>query len=452
MDEAAARRLKEKFAACKKTGDCKPYLLEKEKARKKNENTKPESDAPGKIPPEEREGGDPGGKPRGDGSVHVAPPEVEGPSGGRAMGEASAGPPLPAGQEEARREEAGRRRESVARGAAGAADAIRRSFLPADEMAGPGAAGPQRNAGAGSGEARPAYSSDPRSVPEMALAARTGYAATFRDQGLKIGAGPRGEPAILRDDGSPASPADLARLRRTLGEEPEAPRRRPDFFQVLPREKFADLKSDFAARPDLRATVFQDIGMTARQRDFQWSASCSGLSGNCNPLAAQASYRKGQDVAPEVLDSAWTAAQEAAAPGVEEAEEEEEFGEYTEEDRRLAAQADLAEEMLGPGRARAPSLGGLLARMGEAARGFAESAGWSSAPAGAAADARSAVFVAGGRSAPASYAPVGAPGEISSVPGPDAPRERRAAGRGWLYALAATAAAGLIFAGLRRKD
>ncbi|MBI2789919.1 MAG: hypothetical protein HYX59_14685 [Elusimicrobia bacterium] len=427
-DDGSAAALKKLFLVCKKTGDCKPYLLEKKKV--KNIKDKEDVLALGAAPP-------------------AAPPVPGDPAAALMPAEASAaappaGPPPTAERAEVLRRDAGERRERTMRRASGAADTMRRSFLPAEE-APAGSAGPSapRPAAAPAGG---------RSVPELALAARAGYAETFRAQGLKVGAGPRGEAAIQRADGTAATEPELDRLRAALSAEPAALVRRPDFFTVLPREKFADLKRDFAARPELRATAFKDIGMTAQARDFQWSVSCTGLSGTCNPHAAQGSYRKGQDVPPEDLDAVWSAAQEEISG--EEAEDDG-FGEYTEEDRRLAAAEDLAAEKLGPGGRRSPSLASLLARMGELARGAGEASG---GPAPAAAGAP----VAGGPAAPAEERAAGpsgvpvtdasssrAPGRLPGPPPP--PGGGRTADRRWAYALAAAAAAVLLARGLRRK-
>lgn len=454
-DEAAAAAvLKKKFAYCKKTGDCKSYLIEKEK-RKKIKPTaelKPASATPGKPSPAPPAGRSRAGGPS-DRTMPDEPAEARGSPAGRAMGEPSWAPPPTAEQAEAVRQEAAQRRESTLSRAAGAADTMRRAFLPADEAAGPGPGGPARRLPSAPEERRSDFASgEPRTVPEMALAAREGFAATFRDQGLKVGAGPRGEPAILRADGAAASPADLDRLRTALSADPAALRRRPDFFEVLPREKFSDLKRDYSSRPDLRASVFKDIGMTARERDFQWSASCSGLSGACNPHASRRSYLKGQDVAPEDLDAVWSAAQEE----IFDEDEDDDWGEYTEEERRLAAAEDLAEEKLGAGRARGPTFGSLLARMGDLAREVGTAAGWTPATAGDPAEVRGADAGSNGEGEPifVSGADAAAPGGASAaVPGPPPSLEgRRAANRGWLYVLAGAAAAGLLLGGLRLKN
>lgn len=428
LDEERAAALKKLFIVCKKTGDCKPYLLEKKKSRDNMDKLDilaggPEAGAPAAAAP----------------SVPGEPASVLIPVEGSAAG-ISAGPPPTVERAEVLRRDAGQRRERTMRRASGAADTLRRSF-PSAEEAPVGSAGPAAPRSA----AAPARE---RSVPELALAARAGYAETFREQGLKVGAGPRGEPAIQRVDGTPATEPELDRLRAALRAEPAALVRRPDFFTVLPREKFADLKRDFTERPELRATAFKDIGMTAQARDFQWSVSCSGLSGTCNPHAAQGSYRKGQDVPPEDLDAVWSAAQEEISG---EDSEDEGFGEYTEEDRRLAAAEDLAAEKLVSGGRRSPSLASLLARMGELARGLGGPDGAPSAAAVASPVLEGPAAEAGEMPAAPSGGPVTAAAP-SRLPGPPPPPESgRTADRRWAYALAAAAAVVLLALGLRRK-
>lgn len=337
----------------------------------------------------------------------------------------------------ASREAAGGRRERTMSRAAGAAEAMRRSLRTAEDPAG--------FAATPANEARNDSPKENRNVPEMALAARSGYAETFRARGLKVGSGPRGEPAIQRADGTPASAAELESLGAALRAEPEALVRRPDFYSVLPREKFADLKGDFQRRPELRSTVFKHMGMTEGARDFRWFSSCSSLSGDCNPVARGASYRKGAEVPPETLSNAWEAAHE------EQGEAEEEFGEYTDEDRRLAAAEDLAAEKFGAASARAPSLASLLARMGELAGGLVGESG-SVAGREPSASSGGATVVAG--EAGTGPRPASAPARARTAPPegnrPPAPEGRRAAqGRGWLYGLAGAA---LVLAALRRKQ
>lgn len=433
--------MKEKFLACKKSGDCKPYLLEKEKTKKNKENT---SYFPSKLEVKPRPG-----KPNAEERSSAEPLDAQGALVGPEPAAPSGGAPPSVEQAEAGRREAGERRERTMSRATGTADIMRRSFFPTEEAAPGGPGSPEPRTSPAGADPRTAFNpAEPRTVPEMALAAKTGFAATFLDQGLKVGAGSRGQPAIQRRDGVPASEADLARLGAALRSDPAALLKRPDFFEVLPREKFRDLKHDFAARPELRSSAFKDIGMTARERDFQWSSSCSGLSGNCNPHVGKSSYLKGQDVPPEDLDAVWSAAQEQIL------DEDDEFGEYTEEDRRLAAAEDLAEEKFSGTRRGAPSLASLLARMGELARGAGESAGFISARAvpasGSGPDGGRSDFTSDGFVRTTQRGGSAAPGSAPSAP--PAPEGGRAA-RSWslVNVLAAVVAAVLILRGLRRN-
>lgn len=460
--------MKLKYLACRDSGDCKPYMLEKEKAKKKKDDfelAKPEKPLPEKPnkprkptaekpPLNAAPEAEPSSSEPPEAAASLAEPlEAAGSAAGPAGAARSAGPPPTAAQAEVRRREAGERRSRTMSRASGAADTMRRSFFPAEETPSGNPGGPERSAAApapAADEPKKAFSpAEPRTVPEMALAARTGFAATFRDQGLKVGAGPRGAPAIQRLDGAPASEADVERLGAALRSDPAALTRRPDFFEVLPREKFLDLKQDFTARPELRSSAFKDIALTARERDFQWSSSCSGLSGACNEHAGKASYRKGDDVPPEDLDSVWNAVQEELMAS------DDEFGEYTDEDRALAAAEDLAEEKLRGVRRDAPSLASLLARMGELARGAGEGAGIIAArdvpspPLPAAAPGGSEFARDRLPRAPRSAVATARGDAPSSTPPPPAPAGRRA-GRSWnlLYVLAAAGAAVLL---IRRR-
>jgi hypothetical protein len=435
--EADAAAIKKKLQlACKKTGDCKPDLLEKKKAEKKRGDA---SGAPGfgeVVVPE--------GVPVGEAAEALGTEGGTEPTGDAEPGDADPGPG--GEQAEAARQESGERRMRAMDRAAGAADTLRRSLFEAEAGAEEGADGARKAAsssGAGGGSSG--------SVQELALAERAGYAATFRAQGLAVGAGPAGEPAVLRRDGSPASEADLGRLRAALSREPAALRRRPDYFEVLPRARYESLKEGYAERPELRPTAFRHIALTGEGRDFRWSQSCSGVSGDCNPHAGEASYRKGEDVPPEVLDEVWDAFMDEA--DVE--DDEEDWGEYDEEDRRLAAEEDAAAAKLASGKGFLPSLSSLLSRLG----GFGRSAGEEVGPvSGRAVPPPAGVFAAAGAaegmtSADGSDAGIrgaGSPEARSRSEPPPAPRSRRAAVRGSLYALAALAAGAFLLLGLRR--
>ncbi|MBI2361948.1 MAG: hypothetical protein HYV15_00990 [Elusimicrobia bacterium] len=277
------------------------------------------------------------------------------------------------------------------------------------------------------------------------MAERAGSGAVFRAQGLKVGAGPQGEPAIQRLDGSPASQADLGRLRAALRAEPAALQRRPDFFAVLTRGQFAELKRGYILRPELRRTAFQHIALTEDARDFRWSSSCSALSGDCNAGAQGMSYKKGQDVPPEVLKEVWDDV------GGEQGDEDTDWGEYSEEDRRLAEAEDLATEKLAHGAGRLRSLGSILAGLGDWARGWGERAGF---------DGAGPVPASGGGQVRFADGPEGEARQTGAVPSAEAPRQRpgpppapqgrrAAGGRAMVYVLAAAGA--LIALGLRKK-
>lgn len=359
-EEAAL--IEKKLSLCKEKGGCPdgglkpikkiPATLKPVSKPRQKKKKKPAATTPNSVP--EAEAATP---------IPVPVAEASTPNAGL---EAEASAPTPERVETIRRDADERSRRTMNR-ASGSAESLRRSIAAEDEP------GPEGSARLADGPERERRAGDegPRTVPEMALALRAGFTAPFHDLGLKVGSGPRGEPAIQRADGSLASPAELERLGEALRSEPAALIRRPDFFAVLPREKFADLKRDYA-RPERRAAAFKDIGLTEGGRDFQWTASCNRLSGGCNAGSAASSYRRGQDVSPETLRSVWAAARAAPAQDVE---AEEEFSEYTEADRLEAAAEDAAEEKLALMRARPASLGALLARMAAMARGLGESAG-----------------------------------------------------------------------------
>ncbi len=157
------------------------------------------------------------------------------------------------------------------------------------------------------------------SLSEMQVAQSGGLGQPFRDMGLKVGAGPGGAAAVMRADGAPASAAEIGELQKRLGREPLAQMQRPDFHQVIPRDKFAELRTRYASKPELRGSTFKDVAATADVRDFQWSRTCGRLDGNCNPNATQGAYTKGRYVAPEDLNNmSLDATKRLAADGAQE--------------------------------------------------------------------------------------------------------------------------------------
>jgi hypothetical protein len=137
------------------------------------------------------------------------------------------------------------------------------------------------------------------------LAARSGYAPAFAAAGLKLG--PDGK-SVVRLDGRPATAEDYARLQKEIAAMPAALGRRPDFFSVVSPAHYADLKKGYKEKKE-GDTVYKDVGTTAEDRDFVHTASCDKLSGGCNKHVEKTSYKKGDFVAPEDLDSMWDALQ-----------------------------------------------------------------------------------------------------------------------------------------------
>lgn len=334
-----------------------------------------------------------------------------------------------------------RRAESFKRDLQGSQSLLDERAPGRREPGGPGGAGPAAAAGA-----RPA------GAAELALAAQTGFAGSFGALGLRV-ATVEGSPAILERNGAPASPARLEALRAHIESEPTALMRRPDFFQVLPRERFEGLKRDHAGRPGLRTTAFRHIDLTPAGRDFLWSSSCSGLSGDCNPAAGKPSYRKGEDVAPEDLNRVWERVHEEGS----EDDEEWELEEYSDEDRRAAAAMDAAAARL----ARKPFGGSatkrLLDRLGAAILGRtpaepedAPEAGEREAAAPEGARAGERAMAAAGPSASPAFTPARGPAGRTAPPRRGAP-SREEPSRGPLRAAAMAAGAALIVFGLRRS-
>lgn len=220
-------------------------------------------------------------------------------------------------------------RSSAASGKASAAAAALKSSLPSMDAGGgipgggarpadpPGGASPSGPApSAGTPGGAKTYSGDfssnasgdpgkPRALSDFALAARSGYAPAFAAAGLKLG--PDGK-SVVRLDGKPATAEDYARLQREIASMPAALGRRPDFFSVVSPGHYADLKKGYKEKKE-GDTVYEDVGTTAEDRDFVHTASCDKLSGDCNKNVEKGSYKKGDFVAPEDLDSMWDALQ-----------------------------------------------------------------------------------------------------------------------------------------------
>lgn len=392
----------------------------------------------------------------------AAGPPAAPPRGGPAAGGAARSLTPAARASNAIAAPAAQTRSSRAMRRASNAAAAMRNSLPSGESAGPGA-GP---AGASLAPRPPASKfpdggsplpgsapssgpnpTEPRTASEVIMASQAGFAGAIRAQGFKIGTGPGGAPAVLAANGRPATTAEISRLSVAIRAEPAALMRRPDFFAVLPRAHFEQLKADYRSNPGAPGAAFQDIGMSAGDRDFRWSASCSALSGGCNPVVREKSYRKGEDVPPEDLDEVW---KKTAA--LEEDEDKDEMGDYTDEDRKEIAEAELAERMMKGGRRVGPNLAGLLAGLGDLAddaRGLI-GLGGTSERAGSGDPSEAGAGAGGGRSS-ASLAAGEARGfRAWTVPSP--PIERKAARRGAAGAAAGLAAAVFILWRRRRSS
>lgn len=137
---------------------------------------------------------------------------------------------------------------------------------------------------------------NPRDKQELIAAAGSGFKSAFSALGLETRATGSGLD-ITRKDGTPATEGELAALKNRIKEEPRALMRHPDLYEHLPREKFLELKEDYAsgAKPE----AFKHIAL-AERRDFVRTSSCDSISGGCNPFA-KASYKTGDDVPPKEL-------------------------------------------------------------------------------------------------------------------------------------------------------
>ncbi len=159
---------------------------------------------------------------------------------------------------------------------------------------GPGAPGP--------GSAAPAELDRPRTGGELILAAVGPFKGAAQALGLKVGTGPDGRSVLFGSDGGLASAAALEDLRLRIEREPASLLKRPDFFDVLPRESFDALKDEYRKAPERREGYFKHMSLEPpKERDFLFSASCEVISGDCNRYVDARSYRRGDFVSPEDL-------------------------------------------------------------------------------------------------------------------------------------------------------
>ena len=282
---------------------------------------------------------------------------------------------------------------------------------------------------------------------DLGLAWSGPYRAAFSGLGLELKAGPNGAPLLVHADGKPASSAEAALLRERLSSMPEAASRFPDFFRWISAERHERLKLDFLQ--DGSRERFRDVGLSDSRRDFSWSRSCAGLSGDCNRFRTESSYRKGGFVPPQVLDRIARDGEEGAAKSSSL------VSEYTEEEEKEAEAAFATEttEASSPRSWRHVSLSNLLASLGFGSGSTDAAASDSGSGAtsfgGSAFTARTAGARASGTRRAFSR---GEPGAASGLPGAE---ERRGGRRLAPYAMgfgALILLAGVIGAARRRRD
>lgn len=310
-----------------------------------------------------------------------------------------------------------------------------------------------------SAPARRSGASDPASPAsdrDLALAAGTGLRGAFTDLGLKPG--PSGGPAVVHEDGAPATAQEVERLKEAIAAQPRALLRRPDFFQVVPRRDFDRVKQ--AAAAPAGEPALRHIGLSEDRRDVVRSLSCSPLSGGCNPYAAVSSYKRGDFVPPEEIfrisralpPRPGSASADAAAPEKESSI----YEELTEDDEAAYREWVQAAGQQEPKRSVFKDISGLLASIGGAFGGQPAVPRGENAAAAAADVLRlplpdGALAAAGSGASASAAARRGTRG--SSAPaadaaaGSEAPPPRRAGP--WLWALAAGAAALLLYGAKR---
>lgn len=134
---------------------------------------------------------------------------------------------------------------------------------------------------------------------DLVAAASTGFAPFYREAGLRAARGPDGTLELVDQDGSPATPLAVERLRRKIDAEPRALIRRPDLYRVIPADDYKNLVAKLALPGAHESPAFRHIGRS--ERDFIWTRSCARVSGECNPHAVEREYKEKQEVAPETL-------------------------------------------------------------------------------------------------------------------------------------------------------
>jgi hypothetical protein len=151
--------------------------------------------------------------------------------------------------------------------------------------------------------AAPAPAPAPAGGLSLIAAASSGFMDSFRSLALHVGRTPDGNLAVLDSRGRQADGSALAALKANIAESPRALLTRPDFFSVISPSDYSQLKSLVVSPPASakHGLLLRDLGVSAGGRDIVWTASCSRVSGECNPAAAESSYRKNQPASPESL-------------------------------------------------------------------------------------------------------------------------------------------------------
>lgn len=207
--------------------------------------------------------------------------------------------------------ETGRRAQSSLKRAKGLAEGFLRDGRERQETPlreAPRAPGASGDAAASIDPSRP---STPR---ELAVTYESGFRPIFEARGLRVARDADGSAAVLRKDGTPAAPAEVADVVRAVNAAPAALLKRPDFLAVLPPERHAALKDAYRSGPS--SEDFRHVALDAGERDFLWDASCSRVAGGCNPHAREPSYKRGEQVSPETLDAIWDSLEEGPAAAV----------------------------------------------------------------------------------------------------------------------------------------
>ncbi len=297
-----------------------------------------------------------------------------------------------------------------------------------------------------------ANAASPKSTGDLLLASASGFKGSFDELGLRMGRGADGKPQVQTKSGATASAAEVAALQERIASEPTALMRRPDFFDVLPREEFQELKEDFQGRGDLKETDFKHIEMSMSQRDFLRSSSCQKMSGDCNRHMTQMSYRKGEDVPPEDLKKIHVAIRPKPRQAADEAEElDEDSGHES---------ASAGDEESAPAASPKSAVKGLYKKLNGLITGVLGIFGGDQTPAAAAVAVGSGPAAAGAggkKPKPIAFTPrerrkgaaVPARGESDPTDGPVSEKKTRRGGWGWVVA---ALAGGAVYFKLRRPS